>query len=176
MKYKNKITGEIVDFKMNHINSKDFCSQQRNRYYWCSWDAKNPTFKSTDGLEKVLQPDADIDMKFKISDKLHKFFLSHTKKRTGRVWKPRDISKKAVALTARYYKMSADDNYVDFDGGVRKLTPIECERLQTLNENYTAKGIDETGKTVDVSNTQRYKSIGNGWTADVITFMFKQIK
>lgn len=40
----------------------------------------------------------------------------------------------------------------------RKLTPIECERLQTLDDNYS-KG---------VSNTQRYKMIGNGWTVDVI--------
>lgn len=40
----------------------------------------------------------------------------------------------------------------------RKLTPIECERLQTLDDNYSE----------GVSNTQRYKMIGNGWTVDVI--------
>lgn len=40
----------------------------------------------------------------------------------------------------------------------RKLTPIECERLQTLPDNYTE----------GVSNTQRYKMLGNGWTVDVI--------
>lgn len=176
MKLKNKITGETVYFNPIQINSKDFCSQQRNRYYWCNWETKPHTIKSSEVLKDILQPDSDIDVKFKVTDTLHSWFGRHCFKRTGRVWKPRDISKKAVALTARYYKMSADDNYVDFDGGVRKLTPIECERLQTLNENYTAKGIDETGKTVDVSNTQRYKSIGNGWTVDVIAFMFKQIK
>lgn len=41
---------------------------------------------------------------------------------------------------------------------IRKLTPIECERLQTLPDDYTAA----------VSNTQRYKGLGNGWTAEVI--------
>ena len=41
---------------------------------------------------------------------------------------------------------------------IRKLTPIECERLQTLPDNYTAV----------VSNAQRYKGLGNGWTAEVI--------
>ena len=41
---------------------------------------------------------------------------------------------------------------------IRKLTPIECERLQTLPDNYTAS----------VSNAQRYKGLGNGWTAEVI--------
>ena len=46
----------------------------------------------------------------------------------------------------------------------RKLTPIECERLQTVNDNYTNH----------VSNTQRYKMLGNGWTVDVIAYIFSQ--
>lgn len=41
---------------------------------------------------------------------------------------------------------------------IRKLSPVECERLQTLPDNYTA----------GVSNTQRYRQLGNGWTVDVI--------
>lgn len=47
---------------------------------------------------------------------------------------------------------------LDSDYIIRKLTPIEAERLQTLPDNYTA----------GISNTQRYKCIGNGWTVDVI--------
>lgn len=47
----------------------------------------------------------------------------------------------------------------------RKLTPIECERLQTLPDDYTS----------GVSNTQRYKMIGNGWTVDVIAHIFSFI-
>lgn len=46
----------------------------------------------------------------------------------------------------------------------RKLTPIECERLQTVPDNYTNH----------VSNTQRYKMLGNGWTVDVIAHILKQ--
>jgi len=45
----------------------------------------------------------------------------------------------------------------------RKLTPLECERLQTVPEGYTSS----------VSNTQRYKMLGNGWTVDVITHIMK---
>jgi site-specific DNA-cytosine methylase len=45
----------------------------------------------------------------------------------------------------------------------RKLTPLECERLQTLPDNYTNH----------VSNSQRYKMIGNGWTVDVIAHILK---
>jgi site-specific DNA-cytosine methylase len=48
----------------------------------------------------------------------------------------------------------------------RKLTPLECERLQTLPDNYTNH----------VSNSQRYKMIGNGWTVDVIAHILKGIQ
>ena len=59
----------------------------------------------------------------------------------------------------------------DGDYIIRKLTPIEAERCQTLSDNYTAFGIDDNGKPVNISNTQRYKCIGNGWTVDVITYI-----
>ena len=45
----------------------------------------------------------------------------------------------------------------------RKLTPTECERLQTVPDGYTE----------GVSNTQRYKMLGNGWTVDVIAHIFR---
>ena len=48
----------------------------------------------------------------------------------------------------------------------RKLTPLECERLQTVPEGYTNH----------VSNTQRYKMLGNGWTVDVISHIFNGMK
>ena len=48
----------------------------------------------------------------------------------------------------------------------RKLTPLECERLQTVPDNYTNH----------VSNSQRYKMLGNGWTVDVISHIMKGLK
>ena len=50
--------------------------------------------------------------------------------------------------------------------GIRKLTPIECERLQTMPDNYTEW----------VSDTQRYKMLWNWWTCDVIAHIFTFIK
>ena len=47
----------------------------------------------------------------------------------------------------------------------RKLTVLECERLQTVPEGYTE----------GVSNTQRYKMLGNGWTVDVVSEIFKSL-
>ncbi|MCM1529768.1 MAG: DNA cytosine methyltransferase [Alistipes sp.] len=57
------------------------------------------------------------------------------------------------AKTGLYKIDLPDGDYI-----IRKLYPIEAERLQTLPDNYTE----------GVSNTQRYKGIGNGWTVDVI--------
>jgi DNA-cytosine methyltransferase len=48
----------------------------------------------------------------------------------------------------------------------RKLTPLECERLQTVPDNYTHH----------VSNTQRYKMLGNGWTVEVIAHILNNIE
>ena len=48
----------------------------------------------------------------------------------------------------------------------RKLTPLECESLQTVPDNYTNH----------VSNTQRYKMLGNGWTVEVIAHILRNME
>ena len=57
------------------------------------------------------------------------------------------------------------NNHLTLDEGTtwRKLSPVECERLQTVPDGYTDH----------VSNTQRYKMLGNGWTVDVIKHIMK---
>lgn len=59
-----------------------------------------------------------------------------------------------ITIKGKQYPINLADGYYI----IRKLTPVECERLQTLPDNYTAA----------VSNAQRYKGLGNGWTAEVI--------
>lgn len=64
----------------------------------------------------------------------------------------------------KFYTLTAQDKHgVLVDGYIRKLTPVECERLQTLPDNYTA----------GVKDPARYKALGNGWTVDVIAHIFK---
>lgn len=60
---------------------------------------------------------------------------------------------------------------ISIKGNVRRLTPTECERLQTVPDNATLYGIDHNGKEVIISDTQRYKMLGNGWTIDVISYI-----
>lgn len=57
-------------------------------------------------------------------------------------------------------------NAIELFGKIRRLTPVEFERLQTVKDNYTNY----------VSDSQRYKMLGNGWTIDVIAHIFKYLK
>lgn len=65
-----------------------------------------------------------------------------------------------LSSNSRSYNNLLHDGYC-----LRRLTPIECERLQTLPDDYTA----------GVSNSQRYKMLGNGWTVDVIAHIFREM-
>jgi DNA (cytosine-5)-methyltransferase 3A len=88
----------------------------------------------------------------------------------SRAFKPNQ--EKSGALLANQYKQSTDSLYAILEPGFeddkhkyRKLTPTECERLQTVPDGYTE----------GVSNTQRYKMLGNGWTVDVIVHLLKNM-
>lgn len=58
---------------------------------------------------------------------------------------------------------------------IRRLTPIECERLQGFPDNHTALGVYD-GEIKPVSNTQRYKMCGNAVTVDVVHAVAERIK
>lgn len=179
------------------INSALVSAQQRNRYYWCNWDVKQPEDKNI-YLKDILIREGDFD-----SVNLKTYFRNFGTK--GQLLTLED--KKTQCLTSsmgtgggnvpvvaepirvgffgkgsqgqRIYSVrgksiclsSAEGGgnqiwvKIDLPDGeyvIRKLTPIECERLQTLPDGWTE----------GVSATQRYKQIGNGWTVDVIAHIF----
>lgn len=73
----------------------------------------------------------------------------------------------------KFYTLTAHDRHgILIEGYIRRLTPTECERLQTLPDDYTLVWIK--GKII--SDTQRYKMLGNGWTKDVIVHIFKHLE
>jgi DNA-cytosine methyltransferase len=74
-------------------------------------------------------------------------------------------NEKSSAVVANFFKGVPYNVFKDWDC-IRKFHPIECERLQTLPDSYTD----------GISDTQRYKCIGNGWTIDVVAHIFKGIK
>jgi DNA-cytosine methyltransferase len=80
---------------------------------------------------------------------------------TSKTRRGRNMKDKSNCLTAANYE------YMRYEHPTyRKLTPLECERLQTVPDFYTE----------GVSNTQRYKMLGNGWTVDVIAHIFKGLQ
>jgi DNA-cytosine methyltransferase len=97
------------------------------------------------------------------------------KRKTGKDWSPRHMrhlverpDEKMNTLTSALTKQHILQITQDKNQDVywRKLTPLECERLQTVPDNYTNH----------VSNTQRYKMLGNGWTIEVIAHIFKNME
>lgn len=91
-----------------------------------------------------IQPNEGVDLTF----------INSTTRRGRR------MEDKSNCLTATNYDYCWYDGYI-----CRKLTPIECERLQTFPDYWTD----------GISNSQRYKALGNSWTVDVITHIFKNL-
>lgn len=146
-----------------NINSSLVSAQRRNRLYWTNINnGKIKLPKDKDLLLKDIIREEDND-KYHLTKMHHQAFLKSYK------WTPNYLDEKSKPLLASYYKQPPHCPYIpceQSDSGYRMLSPIECERLQTLPDNYTE----------GISKTQRYKCIGNGWTVDVITHIFNYLK
>lgn len=146
---------------------KDILQEQVDKSYYLS-------DKAIELMIKYLNP------KYEITEKSPTLTteLAHT---IGKNTSPKLISEVGVVLYNRAHGNFKGSLHTDksptircqVNGNVlcltreylRRLTPIECERLQTLPDNYTA----------GVSNSQRYKMLGNGWTVDVIAHIFREM-
>lgn len=180
------------------INSALVSAQNRQRYYWANWEFGQPEDKGIVLADILDDGVVDREKAYCIDANYHKggnpeqYF---NKSRRQLIFKPASIvgrkidengkrndklnQKPVQCLEMQSHQKSrclstvAKDTVVSplppgrYPGGkdYRKLTPTECERLQTVPDNYTAH----------VSNTQRYKMLGNGWTVDVIAHILKGI-
>lgn len=164
------IIGKSLGVNAIEINSSLVSAQSRKRLYWTNIpmpSVKQPQDKKI-YLKDILTSgtvDRDksycIDANYFKGGNLKNYFQ---KSRRQLVFEKSERNGKSVLLlalgggqgakTGLYSIPQIGENIV-----VRKLTPIECERLQNLPDDYT-KGI---------SNTQRYKCLGNAWTVDVIS-------
>ena len=175
------LTELYPDVQCYLINSALVSAQNRKRLYWTNiqW-VKQPEDNGI-LLKDILQTEGECDMKsYCVPATYHKENTKSLEKRnkTGlmvRVWQfnsgwqgDRGYSPewKSVSLSANGGGRGAKTWLYEVPPVIRKLTPIECERLQTLPDNWTEW----------ISNTQRYKAIGNWWTVDVIKYIFSHIK
>ena len=168
--------GECMD--LTHLSSKTRrgramknkcnCLQTQSEFYQYvkpvalrnRGNGKQPEFNGTDKANALTSVQTD-------SMVLEPKQLGHIGKTNGQANRVYSVHNKSVTLKAEAGGGGAKTGLykIDLPDGeylIRKLTPLECERLQTLPDRYTE----------GVSNTQRYKAIGNGWTVDVIAHIF----
>jgi len=161
---KPKHIGTAVDIKGH---------DQIKRVY--SPDGKSPTVTTCGGGHREPKVVVDVRAMTEVrTPEANKIRQEHRKK-TGKDWSPRNMrhlverkDEKMNTLTTALTKQHILQITKDKDQEVywRKLTPLECERLQTVPDNYTNH----------VSNTQRYKMLGNGWTIEVIAHILQNME
>ena len=155
---------EILGVEPVFINSSLVSAQNRQRYYWCNWSVNQPEDKKINWCD-VMEHDAGNVMYY--SEKAFNWIFKSDKRRNNYTEYSSETKHKMQMVEASHHKGYSNQRcfgVIDAKG-TRYVSVIECERLQTLPDNYTCS----------VSNTQRYKSIGNGWTVDVIAHIFKEM-
>jgi len=143
------------------INSKTLCAQSRTRLYWTNIITLDEVPSKTVKVSEILV--SDPDEKYFLQGKRLESWLKNGEKRCKKRFSSIDADT-AICMTARQYA-NWYGNHVTTGGRVRQLTPVECERLQTVPDDYTKKASDK----------ERYRMLGNGWTVDVIAYFFKYL-
>ena len=137
------------------INSSIITGQNRPRYYWTNILFSLPKDKNISVSDVLGIPNAEIGQPQPYPRNYKELGL----KRVERIEYRSDGKSNAIITNPQKNLLKTNDGY-------RKLTPLECEKLQTIPDNYTNY----------VSDRQRYKMLGNGWTVDVIAHILSSLK
>ena len=177
-----KVISDYLGVEPIVINSSLLSAQNRIRYYWCNWEVNQPDDKEILLKDIIEQAETDRNKSHCLDANYHKgatweqYKTKHRRQQVlcNQVGVASDI--RGNESIKRIYGTDGKCPTLTTMGGghrepkialdktqYRKLTPLECERLQTVPDNYTNH----------VSNTQRYKMLGNGWTVDVISHILK---
>lgn len=171
------------------ISSLNFTGQKRERLYWFNWNIdKLPTspIKATDHIDyNYIEKDPkniikDSKIKYKNLLSYSKSFMLREVKEKFIAWSrstryPKDrpsyyedrvsFNFANTLTTGKGCGSFSSKNLVKIDGGYRILSPIECERIQGIPDNFTEHR--------NVSRNKRYKMIGNSVTVPVIEHIFR---
>ena len=176
------IISDYLGVKPIKINSSLVSAQSRNRLYWTNI----PHIKQPDDRGIVIQDILDNSqpvenyrtknddyIRPKIREMLGNSKYSDTFKFK---WDSDDrilVTRPDGLKIQRIGRIAFPDNKAEIvttltqpTVAFRKMTPLECERLQTLPDGYT----------IGVSDSQRYRMLGNGWTVEVIKHIFKEMR
>jgi len=176
------LMSEIIGVDFVEINSSLFSAQSRPRYYWTNIafpplpishhqevlkdiiesNVDEKYYFNKKGLDEFVEQNLTFD-KTPTKDGIIKLFdvpkdIINDNERQRRIY---SLNSKSPTLLAR-----ADTTKIVDNGRVRKITPLESERLQNIPDNYTAS----------CSDTQRYKMIGNGFNINTIVHILKGLE
>lgn len=172
-----------------HINSSLVSAQSRKRIYWTNINGGNiPQPKDREIFFRHIAEE-EVEEKYYLSEKMMNWLKRHGEKRNTDINILGDNDKSHCLTATAQVKGNLTTDYVCFAprrtdrkgktgscsqnplpfreiciscGHLRRLTPTECARLQTIPEWYQWQ----------CSNTQQYKMLGNGWTVEVIKHIF----
>jgi site-specific DNA-cytosine methylase len=172
------------------INSSRLSAQSRNRLYWTNI----PDVTQPEDRGLVLKDILEAEGPFK-GGRLRELFERHRERPSfskDGLCHIGNADLKGNKCIKRVYSIEGKGPTLTTMGGGhrepkilesmkgmtwRKLTPLECERMQTMPDFFTKYGVNpKTGADMQMSNSARYKMIGNGWTVDVLAHLFKNLK
>ena len=171
------VISNLLGAKPIMINSSLFSAQSRKRLYWTNIPNITQPIDNSILIKDILETStsSNINNYFKCGI-LKSYYQNKNISNSGmcligeadgikgksqwrRVYSPDGKSPTATAICGGHQEIKINTSETTW----RKLTPLEVERLQTFPDNYTQS----------VSNYQRYKMLGNSWTVDVISHIFK---
>lgn len=164
---KETITEELFGIEPIMINAALVSAQNRKRLFWVgklvgdTYEQVNISLPEDRGilLRDILEDGS--------CDRLKSYCIDANYFKGGKIGGTHQSSTRNYTIRiGQFNKGGQGDSMVQEQSVIRKLTPIECERLQSLPDNYTE----------GVSNTQRYKALGNAFNVDVIAHILKNIK
>jgi DNA (cytosine-5)-methyltransferase 3A len=173
------------------INAALVSAQNRKRYFWTNIEGVIQPEDEGILLKDVLQPDAEVDERFLVNGKSFCLTSSYSKVSASPAQVEHNARKKQRTMVKlghigatdgqanRVYSTEGKSTTLTSNAGggggktglykqnetIRKLTPIECERLQGLPDGYTE----------GVAMTHRYKCLGNAFNADVVAHILSFI-
>lgn len=165
-----EIISEHLGVSEVFIDSSNFSPHNRPRYYWTNLEGlKNlPRTKKGLLLSDILE-DFAPDTLYLSEEQIARGLLKNAPQKfasgssCGAVAFPTPLDRKGKSLTVVNIKGSREATHVEDLTGIRILTRLERERLQTVPEGYTSS----------VSDNLAFAMLGNGWTVDVITHILQ---
>lgn len=155
------VISEYMGVDYISIDAVAFSAQRRKRYYWTNIPIVKIPSHSDIKVKDILQ--SSVSSKYTQSKAWHVWW---EKNKTFQLEKQYSavLPDKSLTLTARAYG-SWNGVFVPVGDKLRRLTPIEWERLQGLPDNYT----------IGISDTYRYHALGNGFNVDVLAHILSGI-